>query len=71
MRHTKRTNVQDVDISNISVDRKKRVIYLEVHFTTVEFDYETGVIFIDQFKRHLDTIAPVIPTITVPSQAPQ
>lgn len=67
----KRTDVQDVDIANIKVDRAAKLLYLEMHFTTVEFDYRTGLAFHEQFKRHLDLIQPALPMVTVPSPQPQ
>lgn len=54
----KRTILQDRDISQITSDIKTKRVYVELHFVTTEFDYDTGRAFVAQLLKHLERIAP-------------
>ncbi len=54
----KRTILQDRTIAQINSDVKKKCIYLELHFVTTEFEYDTGRIFVAQLLDHLERISP-------------
>ena len=54
----KRTILQDQDISNITSDTRTKRLYVELHFCTAEFDYDTGRAFAAQLLTHLERIAP-------------
>ena len=54
----KRTILQDRDISQITSNVTTKRVYLELHFCTTEFDYETGCVFAAQLLKHLERIAP-------------
>lgn len=54
----KRTILQDRDIVSITSNIATQTVWLELHFVTAEFDYETGRRFAAQLLEHLDRIAP-------------
>lgn len=61
---TKKSMVQDVDIAQVTSNVTTRRIYVQLHFVTAEFDYNTGRVFIEQMLKHLERIAPDAPQKT-------
>lgn len=55
---SKRAILQDRDISQVTSNVKTKRLYVALHFTTAEFDYDTGRIFVAQLLEHLERIAP-------------
>jgi len=54
----KLTILQDRDIAQITSNVKTQRLYVELHFVTAEFDYQTGRRFAAQLLAHLERIAP-------------
>lgn len=63
----KRTDLQDVTVSELTVDLEQKKAYLTFHFVTIEFDYQTGMDFVAQLRAKLDLIAPDLPMKPTPS----
>ena len=61
-----RTDVQDITVSELTIDLPQRKLYLTFHFVTIEFDYLTGMDFVDQLRAKLDLIAPDLPMKSTP-----
>lgn len=62
----KRTNVQDVTISELTVDLPQSKVSLTFHFVTIELDYYTGMDFVSQLRAALERIAPALPMKPTP-----
>lgn len=59
MKHRVRKSLlQDRDITQITSDAATKRVYIELHFVTTEFDYDTGKRFAAQLLSHLERIAP-------------
>ena len=54
----KRPILQDRDIAQMTINTKTKRLYLELHFVTVELDYNTGRVFAAQLLDGLERIAP-------------
>ena len=63
----KRTDVQDVTISELTVDLPQEKIYLTFHFVTIELDYYMGMDFVSQLRAALERIAPALPMKPTPT----